>query len=228
MNTFVLRLISYGLYVVSSTDGTHPNGQIANTVMQVCADPVLVTICINKKTLTHEFIKKSRVFSVSVLPTETPMKFIGRFGFTSGRETDKFEGIKYRIGVTGAPILLEHSLGFLEANVIKQLEVHTHTLFVGELVDADILEEGEQMTYAFYHSIKGGTSPKTAPTYTTQPQKSEVNGMNKYKCKVCGYVYDPAKGDPDGDIPPGTSFEDLPDDWTCPVCGVGKDQFIKL
>lgn len=86
------------------------------------------------------------------------------------------------------------------------------------------------MTYAYYHQCKGGKSPKTAPTYTKsvdeQPKKEEQN-MDKYVCKVCGYVYDPAKGDPDSGIAPGTAFEDLPDDWVCPLCGAAKSDFEK-
>jgi rubredoxin len=86
------------------------------------------------------------------------------------------------------------------------------------------------MTYAYYHQIKGGTTPKTAPTYIEDEKKEEekMEGLPKYKCEVCGYIYDPEKGDPDGDIPPGTPFEKLPDDWICPVCGAAKSDFKKV
>ncbi len=86
------------------------------------------------------------------------------------------------------------------------------------------------MTYEYYHKVKGGLSPKTAPTYSgavDKEVKKEAEKMDKYVCKVCGYVYEPKEGDPDSKIVPGTRFEDLPEDWVCPVCGAGKEEFEK-
>ena len=82
------------------------------------------------------------------------------------------------------------------------------------------------MTYAFYHQVKRGGAPKTAPTYLREEPRKEEK-VDRYICVVCGYVYDPEKGDPESGVEPGTLFEDLPDDWVCPVCGAGKDQFEK-
>ena len=93
------------------------------------------------------------------------MTFIGRFGFRSGRTTDKFKDVEYKVGTTGAPIVLEHSVGYIEAEVIGSLDVATHTVFVGKVVDAEILNEKEPMTYEYYHKIKRGLTPKSAPTY---------------------------------------------------------------
>ena len=153
------------------------------------------------------------------------MKFIGHFGFKSGREIDKFSEISYKLGVTGTPIALKYSIAYLEAEVVSIVDVGTHTIFIGKIVDADILNEGEPMTYAYYHTVKKGKSPKTAPTYIEENNQKEENQMKKYRCTVCGYVYDPEIGDPDSGISPGTSFEQLPDDWVCPVCGVEKTEF---
>ena len=100
------------------------------------------------------------------------MKFIGRFGFKSGREIDKFEGVDYQVGVTGAPIVLENSIGYLEAEVINTLDVGTHVVFVGKVVDAQILKDGEPMTYAYYHEVKGGKAPKAAPIYINQKRET--------------------------------------------------------
>jgi len=111
--------------------------------------------------------------------------------------------------------------------VTGQMEVGTHTLFAGELVDAGVLQGGEPMTYAYYHTIKRGTTPRNAPTFVAE-KKEEKPAMAKYECSVCGYVYDPEAGDPDGKIPPGTPFENLPDSWVCPVCGAAKSEFKKL
>jgi len=226
MDTKVFRKISYGLYIVTSREGDRINGQAANAVMQVCSTPPLVAIAINKENLTHEFIKKSGVFAISILSQDTPPRLIGRFGFKSGREVDKFAGQNYRLGANGCPILQEHTVGYLEAKVTQELDAVTHTIFVGEVTEGQLLKDAEPMTYAYYHEVKGGTTPKTAPTYIeTKKEEKEGEKMKKYKCTVCGYIYDPAKGDPDGGIAPGTPFEKLPDDWTCPVCGATKDKF---
>ncbi|NQT09993.1 MAG: flavin reductase [Desulfobacteraceae bacterium] len=157
--------LSYGLYVVSSKKSKRFNGQIANTVFQITSKPPTIAVSINKENLTYDFILESKVFTVSILSTETPMKFIGRFGFKSGREIDKFEGIDYQVGATGTPIVLDNSIGYIEAEVINTLDAGTHVLFVGKVVDAQIIKDGEPMTYAYYHEVKGGKAPKAAPTY---------------------------------------------------------------
>jgi len=223
-----LYSVSYGLYVVGSKKGDRVNAQIANTVIQVCSDPPTISVCINQGNLTHGFIRESGVFSVSVLSQDAPLSFVGRFGFKSGRDLDKFEGIKYRTGKTGAPVVQENTLSYMEARVVGSLDISTHTIFVGELEDAGVLREGVPMTYAYYHEVKRGTTPKTAPSYVQEERKGGEAKLAKYKCSVCGYIYDPAKGDPDGSVPPGTPFEKLPDDWVCPVCGASKSEFEKV
>jgi len=229
MNPKALHKISYGMYVVSSTKAGQVNGQIANTVIQTTSEPAMVAVCLNKLNLTHDFVQTSRVFSVSVLSTETPMEFIGRFGFKSGRDTPKFDGVNIKNGQTGSPIVLDNAVAFLEAEVVDSMDAGTHTLFVGKVVDADVLDAtAEPMTYAYYHMVKGGKSPKTAPTYIKEEPKKEAKSADKWECTVCGYVYDPAVGDPDGGVKPGTAFEDIPDDWICPVCGAAKSEFKKL
>lgn len=173
MNTKALHNISYGLYVVTSAKGGRLNGQIANTVIQVTSEPPTLAVSINRSNLTWEFIKESRVFAVSVLCEATPMIFIGRFGFHSGRDTDKFEGIDYRIGKTGAPIVLGNAVAFMEARVTKEMDVGTHTIFIGELVDADIVSEKTCLTYEHYHEIKGGKTPKAAATYIEETKSEQ-------------------------------------------------------
>ena len=153
------------MYVVSSKKEGTLNGQIANTVFQVTAEPPQISVCINKDNLTHQFIQKSRVFTVSILEHDVPMEFIGRFGFKSGKEVEKFKGIDYKLGITGAPVVIQNCLSYLECEVTNNIDVGTHTLFIGKLVEAEVLRDGEPMTYAYYHKIKGGRAPKTAPTY---------------------------------------------------------------
>ena len=173
INCRALRKISYGLYVVSSGRKNKFNGQIANTVFQITSEPPIIAVSINKQNLTHQFIKESGKFSVSVLSKNTPLKFIDK------------------------------------------------------VIEAEILKDEEPMTYAHYHKVKRGKTPKTAPTYIKEEIKKGVKNMLKYRCKICGYVYDPEKGEPDSGINPGTPFEELPEDWVCPVCGAGKEDFEK-
>jgi flavin reductase (DIM6/NTAB) family NADH-FMN oxidoreductase RutF/rubredoxin len=230
MNLKTLHKISYGLYVICSYDEDKKNGQIANAIFQVTSEPPTVAISINKQNLTHEYIDKSNKFSISILSDETPLKYIGNFGFKSGRDIDKLEGVNYKCEKTKCPIVLEYSIGFIECNVIKKIDVGTHTIFIANVINADILTDNNPMTYEFYHKVKGGFSPKTAPTYykeVDKETKKEEKKMEIYICEVCGYRYEPKKGDPDNGIEPGTSFEDLPDNWTCPVCGAGKGSFKK-
>jgi flavin reductase (DIM6/NTAB) family NADH-FMN oxidoreductase RutF/rubredoxin len=232
MDLRALYLCSYGIYVVASKKGDKHNGQIANTVFQVTAEPPTIAVSINKENLTHDFISESKVFTASIISTEAPMTFIGKWGFKSGRDTDKFEDTNYKVGTTGAPVVLDYALGYIEAEVVNTLDVGTHTLFIGRVVSCEIVGQGEPMTYAYYHQVKKGKTPKKAATYQkeqgpAEPREADMTDKQtqRYKCTVCGYVYDPAKGDPDSGIAAGTAFEDLPDDWVCPVCGVGKDQF---
>jgi flavin reductase (DIM6/NTAB) family NADH-FMN oxidoreductase RutF/rubredoxin len=227
MNLQALYKLGYGMYVVCSKKGDKLNGQIANTVFQVCSEPPTIAVAINRQNLTHEYIMESKVFTVSVLAQDTPLNFIGNFGFKSGRDVDKFQGVKYRLGETGVPIVLDNCLACFEAKVMDFVHVGTHTIFVGEIVAADVIKEGEPMTYAYYHQVKRGSTPKTAPSYV-EKKKEEAPKMDKYECTVCGYIYDPELGDPDSGIKPGTPFEQLPDDWSCPVCGASKDQFEKV
>lgn len=166
-----LRILSSGLYVVTSHFKTKKNGQIVNTVMQVAGDPPCVAISINKKNLTHDYITKSGMFAISVLNESTPMKFIGRFGFRSGRDINKFDQIAHKKGIYNSPMITEHTLAVLEAKVRDQVNVVTHTVFIGEIVCAEFLKEGRPLTYAWYHKELKGKSPKTAPTYM-EPKES--------------------------------------------------------
>lgn len=226
------RQISYGMYLISShnNDGKI-NGQIANVAFLIASKPPIIAISINKENLTHEYISSSKAFTLCILEEETPMTFIGLFGFKSGREIDKFARTKFKIVETGCPVVIEYTLSAIVAKVIKEVDAYTHTMFIGEVISAEVLREGTPLTYANYHFIKGGKSPRQSPTFIGEAKEEKsVTGerkkaMKKYVCNVCGYIYDPEIGDPDGGISPGTSFEDIPDSWVCPICGVGKDQF---
>lgn len=231
-----LNSLTYGLYIVTSRAGEHINGLTVNTVVQVALEPCLVTVAINKASFTNELIQQSGLFAVTVLEKETPLEFIGRFGFRSGREVNKFDGLNYEVGETGVPLVTKHAIMVMEAKVREKVDCATHTLFVGEVVMAKWVKQGEPLTYAYYHAVKKGKTGKGAPTYQAEKEKERLvdsrsvgktkeQKMQRYVCTVCGYVYDPAEGDPDNGIPAGTPFENLPPEWVCPVCGAGKDQF---
>jgi flavin reductase (DIM6/NTAB) family NADH-FMN oxidoreductase RutF/rubredoxin len=227
MNLNALRKIGYGMYVIGSFQGERKNAQIANTVFQISSEPPTLAVSINKNNLTHEFIKASRVFSASVLTESAPISFIGDLGFKSGRDTDKFKAVKHKTGLTGAPVVLDNTNAYYEVEVTHEVDAGTHTVFIGNVVAAEVITEDPGMTYDFYHRVKRGTTPKSAPSYIAK-EKEASETMSKYECTVCGYIYDPALGDPDGSILPGTPFEKLPDTWVCPVCGAAKSEFKKI
>jgi len=214
--------------ILSSKDGEKINGCIVNSVFQITAEPLMVAVSINKASLTREYITLSRVFAVSVLSEDATMPFIRRFGFNSGRDIDKFEGVRFRKGDTASPIVLDGAAAFLEAEVTGKIDVETHTLFIGRILSCDTVDEDAvPMTYAYYRDVKRGRTPKSAATYHEQKTQKKLRekDMKKYKCLMCGYIYDPAVGDPDNGADAGTAFENLPDDWVCPECGAGKDEF---
>jgi flavin reductase (DIM6/NTAB) family NADH-FMN oxidoreductase RutF/rubredoxin len=227
MNRAALHKVSYGLYVVTSGQDGKFNGQIANSMFQATSDPATVAISINKQNYTNELIKLSRKFVISILSEATPMTFIGLFGFKSGRDVNKLQNVKIKIGVTKVPVVLENTVSYIEVELEKELDCGTHTIFVGNIVDCDVVSDAEPLTYAYYQKVKGGKSPKTAPTYVKDEASAASHASASYVCTVCGYVYDEVKGDPDNGIAPGTKFEDLPQTWTCPVCGADKSKFEK-
>ena len=224
--------LNYGMYIVSSKNDGRFSGCIVNTVFQLVPEPPMLAMSLNRQALTHRYITESKVFGISILCEEAPMSLVGRFGFRTGRDIDKFEQINYKMGLTGAPIILDGTVAFVEAEVTDSIDIETHTLFIGKIVACQMLDNNAvPMTYAYYRDAKHGKTPKSAATYVnlrTEKQNRGVNTMKKYKCTICGYIYDPAVGDPDNGVEAGAAFEDLPDDWVCPECGAGKNEFEAL
>ncbi len=214
MNTNVLRNMSYGVYVISTTDGSRPTGCVANSVMQITSSPVTVALSMNHDNFTNECIRKTGKFAVSILSVDSDPSLIGTFGFQSGREVDKFSGIRYEMK-EGIPIIPD-SCGYMVFQVIGETETSSHTIFLGELIDGDVFGSSEAMTYAYYHKVIKGKSPKNAPTYIPDEDHPTAEVKTVWKCTICGYEYD-------GEIP----FEDLPEDYKCPVCGQPKSVFTK-
>jgi flavin reductase (DIM6/NTAB) family NADH-FMN oxidoreductase RutF/rubredoxin len=220
--------LSYAMCIASSKKDGKFNGCTVNTVFQIVPEPPMVAISLNRQCLTHEYVSQSKVFAVSIIAQDAPLSLVRGFGFKSGRDTDKFEGLRHRAGITGAPIILDNIVGFLEAEVTDRIDIFTHTLFIGKIVACETLDDSkETMTYTYYRDIKHGKTPKSAATYVEVKSKigERISGMKKYQCLICGYVYDPEVGDPENGVEPGTPFKKLPADWVCPDCGAGKDEF---
>jgi flavin reductase (DIM6/NTAB) family NADH-FMN oxidoreductase RutF/rubredoxin len=232
MNPKVYYKLTYGLYIISSKSGNKMNGYIANTAFQVTADPPQIAISCHKDNLSSTIIQDSGLFAVSVLKQDVASRLIGTFGFKSGKDTNKFDSIAYKTGSTGIPIVTTDCVAWFECKLVKTVDLGSHLLFIGEVVDNDLLDEKQEpLTYAWYQTVKNGKAPKNAPTYQkpeVQNEKPAGNGFKKYVCLVCSHVYDEAEGDADSGISPGTRFEDLPDEWVCPTCGAEKADFEEM
>lgn len=147
-----LYRISYGLYIITAKAEGRDNGQCANTCFQITADPARLAIGINKLNFTHELIQKSEKFGVSVL-SQTGHDYARGFGYRTGRDVDKFEGVAVHRGESGV-LLLNDALVTMEATVMGQLDAGTHTLFLADVTTGEILQEGDPMTYAYFRSSK--------------------------------------------------------------------------
>jgi flavin reductase (DIM6/NTAB) family NADH-FMN oxidoreductase RutF/rubredoxin len=216
--------ISYGLYIVSSGNQNRGNGFISNTVFQVTAEPPRFAICCNKDNYTSEFIRSTGLFAVSILEINTPQEIFTRFGYKSGREMGKFNGMNIRYTENGVPVVLDHALSFMECRVENTIDMDTHWLFTARLLHSEMIDGSLQpITYQYYREVKKGVAPKNAPTYIDLSKKKQTNMKEdkaEYKCEICGYIYNEAEED--------VRFADLPDDWTCPLCGADKESFRKI
>lgn len=169
MNKNAFRSLSYGVYIISVWDGDRPTGCTVNSVMQITSDPPTVAISVNHNNYTNQFIDKTGKFAISVLGENTTPLIIGTFGFRSGKDTNKFDTVKYEIK-DGMPVVKE-SCAYIICEVIKKMETDTHTVFLGKATDADIMSNDEPMTYSYYHKVIKGKSPKNAPTYIAEEKQ---------------------------------------------------------
>ncbi len=216
MDLKALYNLSYGVYVTATLDKGRPVGCVTNSVMQVTASPATVAVSVNHDNFTNRCIQENGYFSVSILTTQASPAVIGTFGFSSSKHTDKFENIPYRT-VQGIPVL-QDCCGYIVCRVMDKMESSTHTVFLGEVVDAGGYTGDEPMTYAYYHNVIKGKSPKNAPTYVPEdspaPAPDAPKGKNttRWVCSICGYVYEGDK---------------LPEGFVCPICGQPASAFVK-
>ena len=206
MNTRAFRDLSYGVYIVTSLDGQRRVGCVANSIMQITSSPSTFAVSVNHDNYTNKCIAENGKFAISILPENADSSLIGTFGFSSSREKDKFEGVSV-IETEGLPVIAA-AKSYIVCRVIDKMETSTHTVFLGEALDADIINDGNVMTYDYYHKVIKGKAPKNAPTYI---EEKETAG-DIWKCSVCGYE---------------ESAEELPNGFTCPVCGVPSSMFEK-
>lgn len=222
LNIESLYKISYGLYIVCSGDKSKGNGFISNTVFQVTSEPAKFAACCNKNNFTCSMIDQYGVFSVSILSQRSQPEIIRRFGFKSGKDSDKLSGMDIIYGTTGVPIVQNDCIAFLECKVLEKFDVGTHILFIGELIDAQMLNEtDEPLTYGYYREIRKGSAPINAPTYIDKSKyESKEKKGRSYKCTCCGYIYNEAMEN--------NEFANLDNDWKCPVCSADKNDFILI
>lgn len=216
MNLEALNNLTYGMYIITTKKNNKNVGCFINTAMQITSKNPVIAVSLNKDNYTNEVLKETRKCAISILTEKASQDLISKFGFFSSREINKFEDRNFQY-IEELPVILEDTCSYIIGEVIRVIDVETHDIFLIRLLQVEKVLDQVPMTYRFYHENLKGKAPKTAPTY--QEERIE-NKTNKYQCTTCGYIYDDNKED--------IKFEDLPDDWTCPMCGVGKDKFIKL
>ncbi len=198
-NTALFKL-SYGLFVLSTKTSDKINGCIINTCMQVTDSPKQICICVNKSNYTAELISKNGEFCVSILTTSVPFTVFERFGFQSGRDTDKFAGFEdYSLTENGLPYITKNCNAYLAATVKQKIDCGTHFMFIAEVNEAVKLSDETSVTYEYYFA---NIKPK--------PQPEKKKG---YVCKICGYVHE---------------GEELPPDFVCPWCKHPASDFEPL
>ena len=207
MNNKAFFKLSYGLYVVSSSCDGKDSACIANTFVQVTSEPARVCITLNKNNYTTSLIENSCVYNVGVLLDDIYMDVIRRFGFQSGKDVNKFDGIDYEVDCQNIKQITEGIAASFSVKVISMTDVGTHIMFVGDVIDCKVINEGEVLTYANYHNKKNGTTPKNASSYQADTSK------HGWRCTVCGFILE---------------ADELPEDFICPVCKQPASVFEKI
>lgn len=207
MDLSALFKITYGLFVVGVEYEGKLNGCVINTASQATAEPPKMVVTMQKSNYTAELINKKGSFSISVLNKDCPLETIKNFGFNSGRDVEKFKLINYKEDSLKNPYLVDSVNAVVELVVEDKIDLDTHWLYICSIKDAKTINDKESMTYDDYRAVKSGKQ------ISAKENKKEEK---KYICTICHYVYD-------GDIP----FEELPDDYLCPICKQGKDKFVQ-
>ena len=221
MKPQVLSTLSYGMYAIGVKDAKKPSACIVNTVMQITkatpADNPLVAVSMSKQNYSCECMEKSGIFTISVLSQETPASVIGALGLVSGRRADKLENVRHKVLIEGVPVIKENTCCWFLCKVKEVVAAGSQKLFIGGIIAGSDGAIGVPMTYEYYVEKLGGTSPKRSPTYLPPELTFDKSSGESFVCSVCGYVYSD----------PNFGFEELPADWTCPVCRMPKKAFVR-
>ena len=200
MDKKALYQLTYGVFLLSTKAGDKVNGCITNTCIQVANSPTRVAISVLNTNYTCDLIKESGIFALSLLDNTCTFQTIKHFGFQSGRDVDKFDGLTLPTDVNGVPYLAWQTTAVISCKVLESTDLGSHTLFMAEVVDAKLLNDNAPLTYADYQA-------------NVKPKPQEVKKEKKivgWRCKICNYVYEGSE---------------LPADFTCPLCGHDKDDF---
>ncbi len=200
MDKKALYQLTYGVFLLSTKAGDKVNGCITNTCIQVANSPTRVAISVLNTNYTCDLIKESGIFALSLLDNTCTFQTIKHFGFQSGRDVDKFDGLTLPTDVNGVPYLAWQTTAVISCKVLESTDLGSHTLFIAEVVDAKLLNDNAPLTYADYQA-------------NVKPKPQEVKKEKKivgWRCKICNYVYEGSE---------------LPADFTCPLCGHDKDDF---
>ena len=198
--------LSYGLFVLTTKFYNKDNGCIINTAIQAASEPNQISICVNKANLTHDMILQSKEFTVSVISEKASFDLFKRFGFQSGKDADKFEGFEDKVkrGANGIYYVTEGTNAYISVKVTKTEDLGSHTMFIGEITDMEVLSPEPSATYAYYfENIK----PKPEAVDKTPA------GETIWRCRICGYEY---------------VGEELPEDFICPICKHPAEDFEKV
>ncbi|MDR2192229.1 MAG: flavin reductase family protein [Endomicrobium sp.] len=170
MDINALQKIQYGVYIVSSQFDGKKSAQLANCVFQITSNPIQFAASLSKQNFTCELLEGSGKLAISSLSEDAPFKFMGKFGFQSGRNTDKFSNVEYIVMQNGTPAITSYATAIYELEVKNKINLTTHILFIAEVSDMKIIDRSKNaMTYDYYHKIKGGLTSKNAPTYIQKP-----------------------------------------------------------
>lgn len=201
MDTKVLYNLTYGVYLLSAKDENQDNACIINTAVQVANNPTRISIAVIKDNLTNDIIAKTGKFNLSPITTQAPFSLFQHFGMQSGRAVNKFENFQdVKRSANGLYYLTKYANAFLSFDVTQSLDLGSHILYIGELKDGEVLSNDTLCTYGYYQTEIKNTAPK---------QETKKG----WQCKVCNYIYE---------------GEELPENYVCPICKHGPEDFEKL
>lgn len=203
MNKKAMYKLTYGLFVLTSGRDGKDSGCIINTAGQVTSEPNRISIAVNKANFTHDLVKDSGKFNLSILSEKASFDTFRHFGFQSGREVDKFAGYTdCERSQNGFYYVTAGTNAYISATVEQAIDLGSHTLFIAAVDDMEVLSDEPSASYAYYQS---SIKPK--------PEKPVSGGKTVWRCSVCGYIYE-------GD--------ELPADFICPLCKHPASDFEKV